>query len=595
MPVDNVIITCNAFIRVAAGERYGTLTAHGVPCNDAYFQTSRSSMNKNQAAGRFGPLMPSIGFYLLLFSYPVLSLLWRRAYPAFSTEVFLLFLVIFGISLVLGLITMRLRAAVKSLLMGIAILLTAMVQFNLFIEGLAITIAGIALVMVLLRERFQSFGILVLAALIAGAYLDSGREHLGAHRDDALRPAAKEGGPVIHILLDAFIGIAGLPDYPASELIREEILSFFKRNKFQLFSHAYSRYALTGDSLYSVMNFRHDGDSIFTLEQAGHQRHVMKTNAVFTRMEALGYRLNVYQTGHLDLCRSNPDHLDRCWQYDHPNINSVVSSNDTGFKFRALYTVLLSQSRLLEPLLAIGNQHLSALAIATYDPKLFEVLEQDILEKRAGNYYFAHALIPHGPYAYQPDCSVNYGLPPVYRWGHVKDEPELAPVVWEMRAGLYFGQMDCALQTLQQLFDALQRAGLYENATIILHGDHGSHITKQASLVKNLDAFTLPDYRANFSTLFAVKYPGSEFSIDDRVLPVSYLLEEFMAALPSYVGGTGRQAAFSPSGEADPAKTDSYVYFQGSYPLHRVDVNIFSDLAGGVAYNRDSVNDTSRK
>jgi len=533
-------------------------------------------MSKNLSVGRLRPLLPLLGFYLLLFSYPVFSLLWRRAYPLFSVEVALLFLAVAGISVILGLVTVSLRAPVKYLVLGIAILLTAMIQFNLLIEGLAITTAGIAVAFVLLRERFVGFGALVLGAVLIGAYLDSGREPLTHEHADA-PPVATERGPVIHILLDSFIGLGGLPDYPASALIRKQILAFFERNNFEVFSHAYSRYALTGDSLYSMMNFRNDGDSVFTLEKAGRQGHVMKTNAVFTRLEELGYRLNVYQTGHLDLCRSNPDHLDRCWQYDHPNINSVVDVDSTIFRFRALSLVLLSQSRLLSDLLPIRTQYLGVLGIAAYDPKVFAVLAEDIHKKGRGNYYFAHALIPHGPYVYQPDCSPDYSLSPVYRSAYVMNESNLPPLVYEVRNGLYFGQIDCALRTLQALFDGMKQAGLLEDATIILHGDHGSHIARHPSMVKYLDTISMPDYRATFSTLFAVKYPGSEFSIDDRVLPTSYLMEEFMAALPSFTAEAGRRTQFHPSGVADPAKTDPYVYLQGTYPLHRVDIDIFSN------------------
>ena len=102
-------------------------------------------------------------FYLLLFSYPVLSLLWRRSYPVFSVEVFWLFFVVIGMSIFFGLITAKIRPPVSYLLTGLLILVTAMVQFNLLIEGLAIGIGVIALAMLILKQRFL---ILCLSVLI---------------------------------------------------------------------------------------------------------------------------------------------------------------------------------------------------------------------------------------------------------------------------------------------------------------------------------------------------------------------------------------------------------------------------------------------
>jgi arylsulfatase A-like enzyme len=176
-----------------------------------------------------------------------------------------------------------------------------------------------------------------------------------------------------------------------------------------------------------------------------------------------------------------------------------------------------------------------------------------------------------------PDCSVSYAMPREYRVASQKNEVELPPIFYEMRNGLYFAQAECALRTLQALFDGLRESGLYDRATIILHGDHGSQITRKFTLHRNAGSYSKEDYRAAYSTLFAVKYPGSKFFIDERVLPLAYLLEAFMAQVPAWSVAADSYPTFNPPGDADPEKVDPYVYFQGTYPLHRVDVNIFED------------------
>ena len=204
-------------------------------------------------------------------------------------------------------------------------------------------------------------------------------------------------------------------------------------------------------------------------------------------------------------------------------------------------------------------------------------MNRDIQAKRWGNYFFTHALIPHGPYVYQADCSVSYATPDYLRVANQRSEAELPPYVYEIRNGLYYGQVECALRSLQSLLDNMKKTGLYDRAIIILHGDHGSHISELHPQVANLKTFTKQDYRATFSTLFAVKYPGSSFFVDERALPITYLLEEFMTVLPTYLSDTDSYTRFSPSGDADPEKIDSYVYFSGAFPLHRVDIDLFND------------------
>jgi hypothetical protein len=374
-------------------------------------------------------------------------------------------------------------------------------------------------------------------------------------------------------MLDGFMGVAGLPDYPASEVIRGKMLEFFEANDFQLFTHAYSRYALTRESLDAAMNYRHDGLGVAAYGGEDFSAYVMEKNAVFSSLEELGYRLNIYQTSHLDLCRSNPEKLDRCWQYDHPNVRSVLPVDATLFRAGALVLTLLEQSKVLSSVLS-SYSAMPNLSIAVHDPRVFDVLEEDVIRKGGDNYFFAHALFPHGPFAYQPDCSINYGAPGVARVAYVVGEPEQPPLVYELRNGLYFMQVECALRTLQSLIDALKREGVYDNAIVILHGDHGSRIIKHQPLFRNKALMSRQDYRISFSTLFAVRFPGSEFSVDERPLAISYLVEEFIQGLPSRIEQGAVSAPFKPSA-GDAEKAGAYVYLTGKFPMDRVEIDLF--------------------
>ena len=177
-------------------------------------------------------------FCFLLLSYPLLSLLWRRSYPILTKEVLCLFTGILFLSVIYSFISARIRQAIFNCLTIVLILLSFMLQFNLLIVGVSVCIVVTALMMAIFKKRFYMNATLILLALLLGAYLDSGYEPMAdqSNRNTAL--ANEKLTPVVHIVLDGFIGTAGLPQYPASDLMREEVLAFLSSNNFHLFSHA---------------------------------------------------------------------------------------------------------------------------------------------------------------------------------------------------------------------------------------------------------------------------------------------------------------------------------------------------------------------
>jgi len=140
---------------------------------------------------------------------------------------------------------------------------------------------------------------------------------------------------------------------------------------------------------------------------------------------------------------------------------------------------------------------------------------------------------------------------------------------------MYYEQMECSLLSLGKIFDNMKKTGLFERSIIVVHGDHGSLIGKYLATYRNLDKLTATDYRSNFSTLFAVKFPFGKFQVDDRILSLDVLLEAFSIAVQDYA--TGQRAV--PSGlqisTNDQSKLDPYVFLTGTSTLYRVDINIF--------------------
>ena len=275
-------------------------------------------------------------FYFMLFSYPMMSLLWRRSYSFFAIEVGVIFLSITIISILLTVILRNVRPAIVNMLSLLFITIIYLVQFNALFFGL-ITCILIGLVLAWrLGTKFQLYCLPVMITLVIGAYFDSAQNDGQFHSTESLPSTNLELPPVVHILLDGFIGIEGMPPYASAAALKNQMYSFFEEHDFQVSPYAYSRYARTGDSVYSAMNFKHDGLSEYRRENFGQSQHMLKTNAEFDVMEELGYRLSIYQPGYLDFCYANPDRLDRCWEYDHPNLTSIAEAKDIFLRARML-------------------------------------------------------------------------------------------------------------------------------------------------------------------------------------------------------------------------------------------------------------------
>jgi hypothetical protein len=74
----------------------------------------------------------------------------------------------------------------------------------------------------------------------------------------------------------------------------------------------------------------------------------------------------------------------------------------------------------------------------------------------------------------------------------------------------------------------MKSAGLFADALIIVHGDHGSRIFRVEPRARNKGKLTRQDLLDGFSTLFAVRSPATDAGLSERIAPVSRLLGEVM-------------------------------------------------------------------
>ena len=117
------------------------------------------------------------------------------------------------------------------------------------------------------------------------------------------------------------------------------------------------------------------------------------------------------------------------------------------------------------------------------------------------------------------------------------------------------------------MIDSLKREGLFDEATILIHGDHGSSAYVYAPMVANMDKLSRRDLREAYSTLFAMKRPQGEF----RLHPDSRALDELMGIAATAMGADG----LAPPEPAPPTQT----LFLSDFPrLFQVSIDMFEDV-----------------
>lgn len=167
---------------------------------------------------------------------------------------------------------------------------------------------------------------------------------------------------------------------------------------------------------------------------------------------------------------------------------------------------------------------------------IFEQLEHDLRSASGGDAYFAHLLIPHYAYVFDASCRLRqeiedwlYNMP---IWPEeVQDwlPGELMKYLRSTRAERYyryFEQIRCQQTLLDRLVEAMMQAGVWADAIVIVHGDHGSRIMRRSLEAENAAAFKPEDLGDDYSTLFAIRSAGRPQAVVHGNYSLQQLLSE---------------------------------------------------------------------
>ncbi len=476
--------------------------------------------------GRLSRMAMPFATALLVLTASFANFLQYHCYPMLRPEVLLVLAGLTGIALMFGLLHAGASQFGRALLDGLLVFLAINLNSD------SVIAAGIAAMIVAFARLARDISLHAILAIVSGVVLASSLTGLSERRAPIAtvkqpRPPATPQQAILHVILDEHGGTGGAGD----AAFRRELTGFYASRGFRLFDRAYSRHFHTVNAIPDVLNFGHPGESRNVEESLDIGR-----TAYLSGLQQQGYRLHIYQSDFADFCRYS--RFASCTSYWSPSmafladepIPAGAKARLLAFKFTALSSLALTAANAIDRVTHLPWTR--PLGVPVIAPKeraatsslgglaILDRMAADLRSAQPGDVHFAHVLAPHFPYVAGGDCRIA----PTSRWHYRRSARPI-----QEREAAYRRQVGCVMRKLDRMIAAFESSPAGRNAVIIIHGDHGSRITKRDPIEADADKLSPADLMAGYSTLFAVRAPGVAPGIEARSFATPDLLQRLAA------------------------------------------------------------------
>lgn len=471
-------------------------------------------------------LIAKAGVWMLMLSASLLNFLNFNDYPLFRPEVGIVLLGFALISVVLtGLekSAPRLAFVFTGLMIGLAADLNVDAPLApLLAGGFALAIARSHNAAVV-KVAGAAFGTVVAFQLVTGALASP-----PAARDAPPVERVSKRPPVIHLMLDSYVGLDGMSADADFVGLRKETEALYRKARFRVYESAYSRHANTANSVPYFLSFGTSAPVLLSQQSA---RATPERFDYFDRLAGEGYAINVRGANFIDLCTGQA--VTDCRQYPYAGLEALtrfpMTTTDRAKTLAislagmsSLAAGIYNQTALVASRLGVRDLMVMRNLVKTSTPKAALTLidlQRELSHPQYGQVYFAHLLLPHEPYVFDADCRVK---------PHAEWHTESQGASRAERNADYQAQVRCMHSLLGRLFDTLDRSASGRAAVVIVQGDHGSRIVTARPTHEEPDV-SLHDYAMTYSAMFAIRAPGIAPGIAEGRASLDELLKDFAA------------------------------------------------------------------
>jgi hypothetical protein len=367
---------------------------------------------------------------------------------------------------------------------------------------------------------------------------------------------------VIHLVLDEHIGIEGIPiENELGKQMKDDLMSFYQRNGFAVFGEAYSHFYKTQESIPRLLNFSSSlkpltGLKNSSLVKSSNPPKLLR-NRYFHLLFDRGYKINVLPNAmYLDYCSENMGFIENCVKVPPFGMKLLKNSNLVVMDklwlifshYRSLGYTYLGATNLFNKLLGVSPESsekgekkrapwgfklkVKSVSMTLTSLLILDDLSDIVLSLPQGHVLYSHLIFPHYPYIVQSDCSLSSSL---NQWktigGNYSQGQRNTLISREERYRAYFQQTRCIYRKLDKLFEQMRKVGMYDDSIVIVHGDHGSRITRIEPFAEYSARLSRQDLKDSFSTLFAVKLSNGKAHYDNTVRSLEDLLAESLSSV----------------------------------------------------------------
>lgn len=486
---------------------------------------------------------------------PLLIYLKKMDYSLRTPEVLIIASVILAISLLLRLVLIPGKTPAYVAALTVVSVLVVDIQTDWITTlGLRLLLSTIFFCALFwfTRKHLHSLVTIVVGAMVLVTAVLPGEKSAGSIGEPAVRVSDRADLPfVLHLILDEHIGIEGIPaEFDPQRDIAASIRDFYLERSFTVYGRAYSQYSRTRDSISNFMNFDSAANLDAYLDKNHERGMLLANNGWFDLLHDQGYRIHVLESDYLkffdpETTKNNPS-LDTRDSYNTLSIKPIQYAQISAWqKIPFILSIYLKLSWILQPLITdypelafseLGQKmHLPQWDLQGHYPvnlasyQALDAFTKQLSHAGPGQAFFAHIQLPHYPYGLDRDCQME--LQPSYWYECYNRDvlPQYNTVESRaLRYPRYLDQIVCLMSRLDEMFQVLMDKGLWDDAIVIIHGDHGSRISIWPPNTTTKEKMVPADYMDFFSTLFVIKAPGVAAGYNSRMLPIDHLFTRVM-------------------------------------------------------------------